>query len=210
MQEDLLERRLPHPASRLPRPESQRRTAPSPDRPGGELDQPWATLVPAQLDVHRAFDQTEGVSRILRTACERVLGGLRQARRRDVDRFFEKGAVERVGLVEEGEHVESTRHEQSLERHFRPGDEVLHQELPGGLTASGGVGLGEDLLEARHRGREVGRIVRADHPTTGGEAERLDHARIRDPYGQCAGVLINTVEREAWHGHARRRQRLAL
>ena len=64
-------------------------------------------------------------------------GGLSSARqpgRRDVDRLLEEGAVERVGLVEEREHLELAVGQQALQRDLAPGDEVLDQEW---LPASG-------------------------------------------------------------------------
>ena len=59
------------------------------------------------LGMDRPLRQAEGARRFLRRAgARRLAHRRRESRRRDVDRLLEKGPVERVGLVEEGEHPE--------------------------------------------------------------------------------------------------------
>ena len=50
------------------------------------------------------------------------------ARGGDVYRLFEERPVERVGLVEHGQHLERPAHQEGLDGDLGPGYEGLHQE----------------------------------------------------------------------------------
>ena len=58
---------------------------------------------------------------------QRGLDRHRLARRGDVDRLLEERAVERVGLVEDGQHLEGPGHQEGLDGDFGAGDEALDQ-----------------------------------------------------------------------------------
>ena len=75
--------------------------------------------------MHGTIPQAERAHGILRDLPDCSLLQKGEAGGSHVDRLFEEGAVERVGLVEEGEDVEPAGHEQPLERHFGSGDELF-------------------------------------------------------------------------------------
>ena len=52
----------------------------------------------------------------------------RRTRGGDVDRFLKERAIERIGLVEDGERAEGAAVEHALHRELPPGDEGLHQD----------------------------------------------------------------------------------
>ena len=59
--------------------------------------------------------------------------GRRQPRRRDVDGLLEGRPVERVGLVEQRQHLKGAARQDALQRELRPGDERFDEQLPGRL-----------------------------------------------------------------------------
>ena len=197
--DDLLERRLPLPPSPFPGLEPQSSAAPSPDRSGRQLDEPRALIVPAQLGVHWALHEPQRARRPLRARGDRGLRGVRQTRRRHINGFLEEGAIERIWLVEQCENLQPALHEQALERDLGTGHEVLHQELPGPFPAAGEFGRGENALEASVGGDKLGGLVGADHPAAGGQAQRLQDARVADGCGERLGVFLHPVQRESGH-----------
>ena len=92
----------------------------------------------------------------------------RQARGRDVDRLLEEGAVERVGLVEERQHVQLAVGQQPLQRHLEAGDERLDQEMVS-LGRARSRRSSSRPRDARERRDELGRVVGADHAAAAGE-----------------------------------------
>jgi hypothetical protein len=99
-------------------------------------------------------------------------------RRRHVDRLLEEGAVERIGLVEEGEQAEPPAVEEPLERHLPPGHEGLDQHPPAlGVPAPPVLRRLEDGVEAPPGGGEAGRIVGAHDAAARAHEHRLQHAR---------------------------------
>ena len=107
------------------------------------------------------------------------LGGLGQPRRRHVDGLLEEGAVERIGLVEEGQGAEDAALQQAFERHLAARHEVLHQDGVGPLAQLRHVRRAQDLADALEGGHELRRVVRPDHAAAGREHQRLEHARVR-------------------------------
>ena len=119
------------------------------------------------------------------------------ARRRDVDRLFEVRAIEGVGLVEHGQHVESAAAEQGLHRHFRSGHEGLDQERLGRVLAR----AIEDRPDARRRLHRGGHAVSPDHATAGRQRQRLDHTGQPHLGGEGADVIAGPRHGEGRLGH---------
>src|SRR4030095_10587453 len=79
------------------------------------------------------FLKTDRSSRPGYAGSNRFLDTLRVARRRNVESLFEKGAVERVGFVEQGQNAKLSSGQQALQGKLNPGDKVLDHDLVGGL-----------------------------------------------------------------------------
>src|SRR3989449_10412477 len=120
-------RRPPHLPRRIPALEPQRPATPPSDGPRGELDQPSPPIVVADFRVDRSVPEPERVDRRLRTRRDFLLGRPREARRRDVDRFLEKRAVQRVGLVEDREHPQRGLRHEPFHRDLPPRPEFLDE-----------------------------------------------------------------------------------
>src|SRR3954447_13262651 len=108
--------------------ESEAARAEPADRARGELEHP-RRRAEAQLPVDRAFGEAERPRRVPGQAMDLFDDLWRLARRSDVDRLLEVRAVERVRLVEGGEHHEPAVLEQPFNRLLVVLDEALHEEL---------------------------------------------------------------------------------
>ena len=130
------------------------------DRAGRHLDEDGPVVAggPAQLGVNRAGLEAERARRRGHAFGEAALIGGRQPRRRDVDGLLERRPVERVGLVEQRQHLKGAAGQDALERELRPGDERFHQQLPGRLR---------DPAGARRDRRAGARAARAPPRATG-------------------------------------------
>ena len=111
-----------------PRPEREQPRAVAPDGAAGDLDDPRIAVVDAQLGVHRALGQAVGGASCAYPLGRERLDRFRQPRRRDVDRLFEEGAVERVRLVEDREHGQRSARQHAFEGDLRPRDERLDEQ----------------------------------------------------------------------------------
>ena len=78
--------------------------------------------------MHRTLPQPHGGRRRRHRGGQRGLDQGRLAGRGDIDRLFEERAVERVGLVEDRQHLEDPAHQEGLDRDFGAGDEALDQD----------------------------------------------------------------------------------
>src|ERR1700674_2439419 len=87
-------------------PESKRSRAEATDGARGDLEHPDAAVVEPELGVDRAVGQAKRASGSCRGCQDLRLPLLGQPRRRDVDRLLEEGAVQRIGLVEDGQRLE--------------------------------------------------------------------------------------------------------
>src|SRR3954469_13578538 len=167
------------------------------DRARGELEHP-RRRAEAQLRVDRAFGEAERPRRVAGQAMDLFDDLWRLARRSDVDRLLEVGAVERVWLVEDREHLEPAVLEQPFDRHLVALGEALHEEL-GALVA-------EDRADAlRCAGGLLGR-VRTNHALAAGARERLEDAREADRFRVVAGGPFRL--RDAGRGEGRAHLRL--
>src|SRR5258705_3070105 len=83
------------------------RPATSPaDRPRRNLYRPHAAIIQSKLSVHWPVCEPQRPSRLHETPLDQFLLRLGQARRRDVDGFFEIWALQRIRLVEDRQHAQ--------------------------------------------------------------------------------------------------------
>ncbi len=175
------------------------------DRAPGDLQQPGALVVDAQFGVNGAGVQPQ------RRRCRpgRIgdgrLHSRGQPRGRDIDRLFKKGAVERVGLVEQGQHVQPAAVEHSLQRHFKAGEKGFHQV---GVRA-GAIFRRQQPRQPPGRQDELGGGVGAHHPAAAVEARGLEHAGIGNLRRHAGGVIAGGEGVEPGTGQPCRRQQPA-
>jgi hypothetical protein len=96
------------------------------------------------------------------------LHGGREARRRDVDGFLEKRAIEGIRFVKEGQYVELAPHQQALKGHLPPRNKRLYKDLSGDVAQGRSIGGAKDRLQPPDRADELAFIIRADDAATGG------------------------------------------
>ncbi len=195
-QHDLLERD--------PGPEAQRPRAQTADRARGHLDHPRPAPVDAQLGVHRTFAQPERRTGPRGLPLDRVPDRGRVTRRRDVDRLFEDRSDERVRLVEQGEHMEPSVVEKSLDGHLVARHILLDEHMPRvDRTLPANVPTAQQLSDPLERGDELHGGVRADHAATRGEAAGLQDAGVRRAPRRGPRVGIHGYEQELRSRQAR-------
>ena len=118
---------------------------------------------------------------------DRLLRLLGVARRRDVDRLLEERAVERVRLVEEGQHAQRASVEQPFQRHLRPRDERLDHDLPLARRRRRPASPRSARTPCTNSAGSLARIT----PRLADCADRLQDARIRRPLRLTAGVGVD-------------------
>ncbi len=163
--------------------EAQRPGAQAADRAGRQLEHPDAVAVQPQLGVHGALAQAQrrrGGGRRRLDAAQPVGG---EARRRHVDRLLEVRPLERVGLVEDGQHLGLALAQERLDRHLGARRVGLGQDRAGRVLPRGG----QDRTYAGLGRARRGRVVGADHAAAGRERDRLEHGRQVDGAGVVAG-----------------------
>ena len=123
----------------------------------------------------RTVGEAQRTSRSRRgLANPRLLLG-RKARGRHIDRLLEERAIQWVGLVEDGQHLELATSEQPLDRDLLARDEVFDQH---GLTRTIGPAGGNDRRHSGEDRRKVHGAVGLHHALGSGKVERLDDARV--------------------------------
>src|SRR3954468_11071121 len=152
-------------------PEAEAARAEPADRARGELEH-LRRRPEAELGVDRAFGQPERFRRVRREPADLRLHLRRLARRRHVDRLLEVGAVEWVGLVEHGEHLEPSAVQEALDRDLIALGEALYEQWR--------VRVVEDGADAGRGGGCLIGIVRPDHALATRAGERLQDAREAD------------------------------
>ena len=94
-----------------PCPETQRSGAQTADRAGRYLDDHDPSIgSDPQFGMDRAFPQSQGSGRLGHRGRQRGLDQGRLAGGGDIDGLLEEGAIERVGLVEDRQHLEASGH----------------------------------------------------------------------------------------------------
>ena len=186
--------------------EPQGAAAETTDAAGRDLEHARSVRREPKLGVNGSFAQSERRAAVRNGSGDRVLQRRRMTRGRDVERLLEKRPVERIGLVEEREHVEMTAHQQALERDLGSGDELLDQHAAEiGIAALRHVRRSQQRADAGHGGAQFGGVVGADDAAASGKNERFDHA------GKVVPVrhFREWDHRETRHRQARRAQPLA-
>ena len=111
--------------------------------------------------------------------------------RRDVDRLFEVRADQRVGFVEDREHLERAVAQQAFDRDLLSGDVLLDQQR-----------AVDHVADALCGGAHAVGIVGADHAATGGQPDWLHDRGQPDGRKQGVGDLLGRRDRrEAGLGH---------
>ena len=147
--------------------------------------------VPPELRVHGPRGQSTGRHRPAGALDDARLGRPAEPTRCHVDALLEERAVERIGLVEDGQHLEPTVAQQTLYRDLHPGDEGLDQQQRSFLLVGGG---GHDGAHPFDCGCKLRGAVRPDDPAAGRHGDRLEHARKGDPREIQRAAQIENAE----------------
>ncbi len=132
------------------------------------------------------------------------------ARGRDVQGLLEVGAVERVGLVEERQHLELAAAQDALERHLGTGNELLDADaMSRGIADRTQLGSVEQRRNAAPGDGEGGWVIGANHAPTGGEQQRFEHARQRHAARQHLGIGVEIIAGAARSRYPRGGERVA-
>jgi RNA polymerase sigma factor (sigma-70 family) len=154
-------------------PEAQGARAQAADRPGRQLEDAHPLAVHAQLGVDRSLPQPQRTRRPRSDRLDLGQDGRGQPRRRDVQRLLEVRPFQRLGLVEDREHLQAPAAQQPLDRHLLAGEVALQQQRrPGRL-----VGGGEDRPDALRGRPRLLAVVRPDDPAAARERQRFNDAR---------------------------------
>ena len=129
----------------------------------------------------------------------------RQPRRRHVQRLLEVRPLERVGLVEDRQHLQTASAQQPLDRHLRAGQVALQQQRRPGRLLSGG----QDPPDALGGQACLLGVIRPDHPAAARQPQRLDDARKAHLARHRRDVGSKGQQREARLRDARLRERPA-
>src|ERR1700686_123473 len=156
-------------------PESKCPRAESTDGARGDLEHPDASVVQPELGVDRAVRQAKRASSPRGGRDDLSLPVRWKARWCDIDRLLEEGAVQRIGFVEDGQHLELAPAKQRLDRHLLPRDEALHQD---GSADSIWPARGDDRRHAREDRGKAGGILDLHHTLAARKVEGLDDAGI--------------------------------
>ena len=143
-------------------------------------------LVDAQLGVDGTLAETQGQRGPAGDVGDRPLAVVGQPRGGHVDRLLEERPVERVGLVEQGEHRQRAVDQEPLQRHLAAGDEPLDQHLVRSLQGRD-LRRAEDRLDPAERGHESVPIVGPDDAATRRQDGGLQDHRVRDLAAAVSG-----------------------
>src|SRR5690242_22601 len=91
-----------------------------------DFDGPDSFFVDSKLRVNGPVNEAERARCFLRALLNLALRRFWKPGRCDVDRLFEKGAFERIGLVKNCKNSQSAVGEESLESHFPARDVAFH------------------------------------------------------------------------------------
>lgn len=180
------------------------------DGAGGDVEGPDAAVVDAEFGVDGAVGEGEGGGGGLDGGDDVPLAVFGEAGGSDVDGFLEVWAVERVGLVEDGEGEELPAAEEGFDGDFFAGDEGFDEEAVGGAAAFfADMGEGEDALEAAGGAEEGCGVVGADDAAGAVEGEGLDDEGVVEAVCDGSEVLVEAEEAPLGRGDAALREALA-
>ena len=121
-------------------------------------------FAPAQLGVNGPVSRPSARAAAATASAMRRWSGSGQPRRRDVDGLLEGRAVQRIGLVEQRQHLQRAAGQDPFERELGPGDERFDR---------GSARPRPDPAGARRDRRAGARAARAPPPATRGSSARI-------------------------------------
>ena len=119
------------------------------------------------------------------------------AGRRDVDRLFEEGPLQRIWLVEHREHPQMAVFEQPFDCVFLARDVALDEHGARiWITQRLHLARMQQGCDSSVRRVKFRTAVRANHAAASGEHERLNHARERHLAGIQRARIVDRIGRE--------------
>src|SRR6266581_3995913 len=168
------------------------------DGAGGDLDEPGAAVVDAKLGMHGTLAQSEGAGGGGGRLRDLLLDARRQAGRRDVDRLLEERTIQRVRLVEQGEHLEAGGEQDPFQGDLDAGHELFDQHEAAGVAAMLlDVRLAQQDGDAPEGRDELFLVVGAYDAPAGGQERRLEHHGIDLLPGGGTGIVFEGHQTEA-------------
>ena len=137
-----------------------------------------SSRIDAQLCMYGTFPQAVGETGLGHSLQDQSLLRRVETRWSNVIGLLEKGTVEGIGLVEDGQGTQSPLPENAFHRHLEAGDEVFQQQRSS-LFFVGAVP--DDALDPAAGDEQFLRSIRPDDAPAGGHCERLHHAGIANP-----------------------------
>ena len=132
----------------------------------------------------------------------------RRAGRRDIDGFFEERAVQRIGFVEERQHVERPMIQDSFDRELAALHEALDQRVVVRLMALvADVRRLQDTAQPIERADELRQAVRSHDAAAPREGERLHNTGERHRAQERPGIGGHRCRQKPRHGQAGGAQR---
>ena len=101
------------------------------DGPAGDFNDPGFAVMDPQFGVDRPLRESHGRGSPLDGVGRGLLRFRGQARRRHVNRLLEIGSFQRIGLVEQREHVQAAAAQQALQGHLHAWNVGLHHDAAG-------------------------------------------------------------------------------
>jgi hypothetical protein len=95
----------------------------------GNLQGPGALLIDPQLRMNRSVAKPKRCRDIGGARGDLVLNRCGQTRWRDVNRLLKERTIQRIGFIEEGEHMQLTVCQESLKGDFSPRDKAFDEDL---------------------------------------------------------------------------------
>ena len=164
-----------------PGPKAQRAASQAADGPGGEFEEPGALAVDTKFGVYGTVAETQSMGCLFGTADDLGLQFLAETGRGDIECFFKEGTVQRVGLVKQGQRLQTARGQQPFQGNLSAGDETFDEDafirfIPF-LAYVRSFQQGAQPPESRD---ELGRGIGAHDAPACRQGERFYDARVRN------------------------------
>src|ERR1700688_4059005 len=103
--------------------EAQSSSAQSPNGPGGNFQRPYfcarlSVAMDTKFSMYRSAGQADSARGVLGAFLNRELLRFREAGRRHINCFFEVRALERIGLVENRQHLKNSVRKETFDGYF--------------------------------------------------------------------------------------------
>ena len=193
-----------------PGPKAQRAASQAADRPGGEFQEPGALAIDAEFGVQRTVAEAQGMGGLFGVLDDLGLQVRAEARRGDVERFFKKGAIQRVGLVEQGERLQTARGQHALQGDLGAGNEPFDEDALVRLVLFlANLRAFQQGAQAKEGGNKRRWRIGAHDAAARRQGEGFHDARIRHLVLHETRVGLHGETREGGHARASRLQALA-